>query len=570
MDPKAIEACEAGRGLDAHPFRSACYAPYTSLYFNTNGDVIACCKNTTYVLGNIATERLPEVWHGNRTKALRKALERYKFGLGCEFCEWQIGAGQYDQVYTKTFDRLPVASSDPEWPQMLEFTISNTCNLACIMCYGVLSSTIRANREKLPPLPKVYDDQFFTDLRQFLPHLKVAKFFGGEPFLAQENFRVWDMMIEDRLQLPIHVTTNGTHYNPDVERVLEAFPTSLSISIDGATKQTVESIRVNARHDRLIENVHKFHAYTKRRGTQLTLTYCLMRQNWHEFGDYLRFAEELGLLVFINTVIDPTDCSLYTLPPQELADIVARMQQMDRSAGYSRFAINGQVWRSGVSVLQQSASERQVQGVDELKKSAHARKELLRPNHVNRAWKLVAEGRFADALGEVELVGAEDADHYQAVVLQGYCLRRMERLVEAEERIEQAMTIWRRAPNAYLELAWLRFQQARHDEALAAAEKARSMLGGDDSHEAEAGICDALAMIHSALGQHPQALAAANRLNQLRPTSNQARVHRGWVYAAMGSHAEALADAEAALQIDANDGEAMSLKRDMEKGLSRM
>jgi tetratricopeptide (TPR) repeat protein len=132
------------------------------------------------------------------------------------------------------------------------------------------------------------------------------------------------------------------------------------------------------------------------------------------------------------------------------------------------------------------------------------------------------------------------------------------------------MTIWRRAPNAYLELAWLRFQQARHDEALAAAEKARSMLGGDDSHEAEAGICDALAMIHSALGQHPQALAAANRLNQLRPTSNQARVHRGWVYAAMGSHAEALADAEAALQIDANDGEAMSLKRDMEKGLSRM
>ncbi|MCA8941310.1 MAG: SPASM domain-containing protein, partial [Planctomycetes bacterium] len=382
--------------MSRRPFPSACYAPFTSLYFNTNGDVVACCKNTSYVLGNVATESLDEIWHGKRIKALRKALADYRFGLGCEFCEWQIDARQFDQAYTKIFDELPLRGPDPEWPSMLEFTISNTCNLGCIMCYGELSSTIRAQRENLPPLPKVYDNRFFDSLRPFLAHLEVAKFFGGEPFLAQENYRVWDMMIEDGIEIPCHVTTNGTQWNAKVERVLESFPVHLSISVDGATKATAESIRLNMHFETVQSNVERFLDYTRRRGTGLSLTYCLMRQNWHEFGDYLKYAEDLGVTVFVNTVIHPPECSLYTLPVAELEGIVAELDARNLDEDYVGLERNGGSWDSALDTLRKAIESRQSERVQGVRDAQRAMRERQRPDHLGAAWRHF-EGGDADA-----------------------------------------------------------------------------------------------------------------------------------------------------------------------------
>ena len=58
MDPAIRQAYDATRDFADKGFRSGCYAPFVSMYFNTFGDVIACCKNQTFVLGNIAEQRL--------------------------------------------------------------------------------------------------------------------------------------------------------------------------------------------------------------------------------------------------------------------------------------------------------------------------------------------------------------------------------------------------------------------------------------------------------------------------------------------------------------------------------
>ena len=47
-------------------------------------------------------------------------------------------------------------------------------------------------------------------------------------------------------------------------------------------------------------------------------------------------------------VIDPIDCSLYTLPPAELRGIAARMAALDSGGRYSRLRSNGRVWNSAV------------------------------------------------------------------------------------------------------------------------------------------------------------------------------------------------------------------------------
>lgn len=345
-----LAAYNQTRDFSQKSLHAACYAPWVSLYFDTQGNVQACCQNTKFPLGNVAYQTIDEIWKGKKIASLRKALAKDNFAAGCQFCEWQISVGNYLGTFTRNFELLPVLQEEPEWPSMMEFSISNTCNLECIMCNGTFSSSIRARREGLPPLLKPYSDDFFNELRKYLPHLKFAKFLGGEPFLAQETLRIWDMMIEDGLKIPCHVTTNGTQWNSRVERVLEHIPCSFSISMDGFTKQTVESIRVNAPFELVRENFLKFLAYARARGTYIGLTYCLMVQNWHEFGDYLLFADEHDCEVVVNTVREPPHCSLYRLPVEDLAKIVDSLEKQGEEL-LPRLGRNRNVWDTHVSAL---------------------------------------------------------------------------------------------------------------------------------------------------------------------------------------------------------------------------
>src|SRR5262249_50045574 len=186
-----------------------------------------------------------------------EAVRDYRFDQGCSYCEWQIGARNFTNLAISKWDRLPVSALDPRWPLQMEFSISNTCNLECVMCNGSASSLIRARRDKLPPLVSPYGDRFFEELRGSLPHLRMAKFLGGEPFLQEHCYRIWEMMIEDGVRFPSHVTTNGTVFNRRVERILESLDIGISISLDGITKQTIEAIRRNARYETLMYNLSR-------------------------------------------------------------------------------------------------------------------------------------------------------------------------------------------------------------------------------------------------------------------------------------------------------------------------
>jgi radical SAM protein with 4Fe4S-binding SPASM domain len=334
---------DASRNLSDKGFRAACYAPFTSLYFETGGTVRVCCHNFKYPVGNIAYESIEAIWNGEEIRKLRQSLKQYDLRRGCQFCEWRLSTGNFNSVSMTAWDRFPVKDDAPAWPQMMEFSVSNSCNLQCIMCTGIASSAIRSHREKLPPLPRAYRNGFFEELRKFLPHLKRAKFLGGEPFLQRECFRVWEMMIEDGLRIPCHITTNGTQRNARVERVLDKLPVDISISMDGFSKQTVESIRLGASYDAIIENFHVYRSYARSNNTFVSLTFCLMRQNWHELGEFCLFADAWGCPVFVNSVRTPTEHSLYTLSRSELTEVVEEMER-EASTLLPRLRGNLGVW----------------------------------------------------------------------------------------------------------------------------------------------------------------------------------------------------------------------------------
>jgi radical SAM protein with 4Fe4S-binding SPASM domain len=303
--------------LATKAFHSICYAPFVSLLFDTKGYVRSCCQSFTHSIGNITQQTLKEIWNGKVNHTLRESMMANDLGQGCATCKWDIERSNFDQAFSRHFDMFSAASPTPQWPVNMWFLMSNACNLECVQCYGELSSSIRKHRDHLPPLKRVYQDSFFEELREFLPHLQLVLFLGGEAFLSRENYRIWDMMIEDRLTTPTHIVTNGTQYNDRVERIIRELPCSISISIDGATRETVESIRRNSSFDEIMTNIKRFQKFAR-----VDLSFCLMPQNQHEFGDFLILAEELGCGASVNTVFHPAEFSLCALPKDQLAKVV--------------------------------------------------------------------------------------------------------------------------------------------------------------------------------------------------------------------------------------------------------
>lgn len=299
---------------------TACYAPHTNLFLGTTGDVYPCCDSIGYPLGNVARERLPEIWAGARLHALRAALAADDYSLGCGYCERRLAGGVRPQ--SRFYDEVPPLEVEPAYPRRIEFNISNACNLQCVMCDGDLSSSIRIHREKRPPLPQVYGEEFFADVVPFVDALDDASFTGGEPFLGAENHRIWDLLITRNPEVRHTVTTNGTRWDRRVEQVLDGLRTYVNVSVDGFSAATYEQVRVGADREAVFANIERFAAYAERAGTEVRIFHCLMPQNHHEFVDLLLFAEQRDLPVGVNVITRgrPEDC-IERLPDAELREI---------------------------------------------------------------------------------------------------------------------------------------------------------------------------------------------------------------------------------------------------------
>ncbi|MGN6692797.1 MAG: radical SAM protein, partial [Aquihabitans sp.] len=272
------------------------------------------------------------------------ALEGRDFSLGCHDCEHRIAAGDRAWSTAEQYDRY-VDDVPGEFPRRMDFILSISCNLQCVMCNGDLSSSIRIHREKRPPMVSPYGDAFFEELAEFLPHLERSVFLGGEPFVGREPQRVFDLMIDQGHTGEVQVVTNGTQWNPKVERYLRELPMSITVSIDGFTAETLEPLRVGVDRDKLFANVDRYQEMVAGNGGTVSFHYCLMRQNWHEFGAFCLESDRRGVQALVMTVTGPAGFSLWDMPADELRTILDALEREDEQIG-DRLTVNRDTWRN--------------------------------------------------------------------------------------------------------------------------------------------------------------------------------------------------------------------------------
>lgn len=343
-----LAAMSATLSSGSPPSGPICRGPAVSMHFSPVGKVLACCQNGDYSFGEVATSSLQDIWQGMRRQRMVESFAAGRYPAGCELCEVEHVLGNRSSTPAAAFDRFEDES--PAWPRQLEFTLSNRCNLACIQCNGDQSSTIRSKRESRLPIPLTYTDSFFEQLPPFLQHAEIVNFLGGEPFLAPEARRVWDLLLDTSRKSVVNITTNATVWNDAVHDYVYGLKMDFVVSIDGATKETFEAVREGAHYDRVIGIRDRLLAATRSYGGNFQLNYCLLRANWHELGPFVLQADELDVDVNIIPVFDPKAHSLFTLPADELAPIVERLGKVD-SRLRARLGRNRGRWDDVVRVL---------------------------------------------------------------------------------------------------------------------------------------------------------------------------------------------------------------------------
>lgn len=229
----------------------------------------------------------------------------------------------------KAYDEFGLNSNG--YPTVMELELSNQCNLECIMCSGVLSSGIRKNREKLPPLPQIYDDSFRIQMREFLPHLKELRFNGGEPLAQKIVLDICEDAAELNPDLPICMATNGTVYNKRVQYLMDKCNLYFNVSIDSLQKDRYAEIRINGDLDTVLQNFTRFRDYRRSKSSNPQLGIAVMvnpmRNNWEEMVDFGVFARDNNTNLWFNTILYPKDLALWNLPPDQLTHIYNTLKQ---------------------------------------------------------------------------------------------------------------------------------------------------------------------------------------------------------------------------------------------------
>lgn len=173
-------------------------------------------------------------------------------------------------------------------PAFLQIEPVGQCNLRCQMC------PIQFRRDGPPYGPPAFMEwDKFTRLVDELPKLDEMQLQGlGEPMMHPRFFDMVAYAV--RKGARVGTNSNLTLLNPlRAERCITSGLHELNVSLDGATAETYERIRVRAHFDRVLRNLELLIQTKERLGStmpHLKIVAVVMRQNLHELPDLVRLA----------------------------------------------------------------------------------------------------------------------------------------------------------------------------------------------------------------------------------------------------------------------------------------
>lgn len=183
-------------------------------------------------------------------------------------------------------DCAPTTRAMPTWVNLTGTTV---CNLSCRMCYLTLQAD--------PPKRFMRDDVYERVVRELYPFAQVVQFSAfGEPLMTPGIDRKLDDL--ERTHTKLEIVTNATLLSPArIERLLRVLAL-VTFSIDGATRETYDDVRVGASFVSVIDHVTRFAERRRElpadRRPGMNFNYILMKRTIREAPAFVDLVADLG------------------------------------------------------------------------------------------------------------------------------------------------------------------------------------------------------------------------------------------------------------------------------------
>lgn len=258
------------------------------LCIRANGQYRMCCVSTE--LDNIENVKThsPEEWLNSKT--ITEAKEQFSKGLwpdSCIKCKKKEEQG----LESKRNDKKNLGPGIT----YLDLRFGNSCNLKCISCWPLSSSSI-ANESKemqsrgIVPIYQVLKESNFNwnnedAISQLLSYpVKEVYLTGGEPMMVKYLPSFLERLDKS---IVVRFNTNGTIWNKEVEKILKKFQrVKMDISID-AIGHRAEYIRFGTVWNTVEENVKRYQQFCEINITPtlsvLNSAYMLELKDWANF-----------------------------------------------------------------------------------------------------------------------------------------------------------------------------------------------------------------------------------------------------------------------------------------------
>jgi len=197
------------------------------------------------------------------------------------FINLPVFGNLYDWIYFKRI-RNRMENDD------LEITIEghNICNLRCIMC-----PYKRMKRKKqlmsMELFKKIVNEASELGCKSISPQQQ------SEPFIDKFIFERIDYIKKVNPEIKINLYSNALVLNKKIrKKILDNPPNMITFSVDGATKKTYESIRVNSNFEVVVNNIESLIKERKDRDQKLPkikVSFTLMKENKKEGKQFLKY-----------------------------------------------------------------------------------------------------------------------------------------------------------------------------------------------------------------------------------------------------------------------------------------
>jgi AdoMet-dependent heme synthase len=213
-------------------------------------------------------------------------------------------------------------------PFLVFWEITRSCALACSHCRA------EAQPQRHPEeLDHGQALELICQLADWKPPMLILT--GGDPLMRRDVMELIRAATDARLHVGLSPSATERLMHVDFAKLKQAGVQRMSLSLDGATRETHDSFRgVAGTYDRTIEAVRRAHEV----GLSLQINTTLTRGNMHEYEDFKKLMFELKPAMWSVFLLVPTGrAGLADLPDPE--DIELVFEDMADLVGSAPFAV---------------------------------------------------------------------------------------------------------------------------------------------------------------------------------------------------------------------------------------